>query len=151
METGVALALAQRKGLDLVEVAPNADPPVCRLLNYGKYRYTLRKKEKEAAKKQRIIRLKEVKIRPKIDEHDYLTKLRMIWNFLAHGDKVKLTLAFRGREMSHQELGHQLVQRVVEDLKEIADPESAPKQEGSQIVVHFNPKPGKPVETLSEG
>jgi translation initiation factor IF-3 len=136
-----ALGIAREKNLDLVEVAPEGVPPVCRILNYGKFKYAQRKKEKEAAKKQRVVKVKEIKIRPKIDEHDYQTKMRMAWNFFDHGDKVKLTLMFRGRELSHKELGTQLVERVISDLSEVADMEAPPKDEGMQIVTIFNPKP----------
>jgi translation initiation factor IF-3 len=141
LDTVKALAMARERELDLVEVAPDGVPPVCRILNYGKYKYALRKKEKEAAKKQRIIKVKELKIRPKIDENDYQTKLRMAWSFFDHGDKVKVTLQFRGREMSHKGLGHQLMERIVEDMSEVADLEAPPKDEGMQIVAVFNPKP----------
>ena len=141
LDTVKALAIAREKDLDLVEVAPEGVPPVCRILNYGKFKYALRKKEKEASKKQRIIKVKELKIRPKIDEHDYQTKLRMAWSFFDHGDKVKVTLQFRGREMSHKGLGHQLMERIVEDMNEVADLEAPPKDEGMQIVAVFNPKP----------
>jgi len=136
-----ALGIAREKDLDLVEVAPEGVPPVCRILNYGKFKYAQRKKAKEGAQKQKIIRVKEIKIRPKIDEHDYQTKLRMAWNFFDHGDKVKLTLMFRGRELSHKELGRQLMDRVVSDLDEVAEIESPPKDEGVQIVAIFSPRP----------
>ncbi len=136
-----AIAMAIEKNLDLVEVAPEGVPPVCRILNYGKFRYAQRKKEKEASKKQRVIKVKEIKMRPKIDEHDYQTKLNMAWKFFGHGDKVKLTLMFRGRELSHKDLGRQLMDRAVGDLSEVADIEAPPKDEGMQIVALFNPKP----------
>lgn len=139
-----ALAMAQERNLDLVEVASEGVPPVCRILNYGKFKYAQRKKEKEASKKQRIIRVKEVKMRPKIDEHDYQTKLRMAWNFFEHGDKVKCTLMFRGRELSHKDLGQQLMRRIVADLSEVSDLEAPPKDEGNQIVAVFSPKPSRP-------
>ncbi len=149
-----ALATARERNLDLVEVAPDGVPPVCRILNYGKFKYAQRKKEKEASKKQRIIKVKELKIRPKIDEHDYQTKLRMAWNFCDHGDKVKVSLIFRGREMSHKELGRQLMDRIVSDMGEFAELEAPPKDEGMQIVAIFNPKvvPHKPAakEALTE-
>ena len=135
-----ALAMANERNLDLVEVAPEGVPPVCRILNYGKFKYAIRKKEKEASKKQRVIRVKEIKVRPKIDEHDYQTKLNMAWKFFGHGDKVKLTLMFRGRELSHKELGRQLMDRAVSDLSEVAELEAPPKDEGMQIVALFNPK-----------
>ncbi len=136
-----AIAMALEKNLDLVEVAPEGVPPVCRILNYGKFRYAQRKKEKEASKKQRVVKVKEIKMRPKIDEHDYQTKLNMAWKFFGHGDKVKLTLMFRGRELSHKDLGRQLMDRAVSDLSEVADIEAPPKDEGMQIVALFNPKP----------
>ena len=135
-----ALTLAREQNLDLVEVAPEGVPPVCRILNYGKFRYAQRKKEKEASKKQRVIKVKELKIRPKIDEHDYQTKLRRAWNFCDHGDKVKVTLMFRGREMSHKELGRQLMDRIVSDMSEFAELEAPPKDEGMQIIAVFNSK-----------
>ncbi len=135
-----ALQMATERNLDLVEVAPEGVPPVCRILNYGKFKYAIRKKEKEASKKQRVIKIKEIKVRPKIDEHDYQTKLNMAWKFFNHGDKVKLTLMFRGRELSHKELGRQLMDRAVQDLSEIAELEAPPKDEGMQIVALFNPK-----------
>jgi len=141
METFRALGVANERGLDLVEIAPDAVPPVCRLLNYGKFKYSLRKKEKEASKKQRIVKVKEVKIRPKIDEHDYQTKIRNAWKFLDHGDKVKLTLQFRGREISHKEIGQALMGRAIEDLSEIGDVEQPPKDEGPTIVAIIGPKP----------
>ncbi len=135
-----ALQIAREKNLDLVEVAPDGVPPVCRILNYGKFKYAQRKQEKEAAKKQRIIRVKELKIRPKIDEHDYQTKLKMAWKFFEHGDKVKVSLQFRGREMSHKDLGRQLMERVIEDFAEFAELEAPPKDEGMQIIAVFNGK-----------
>jgi len=141
VDIGMALATAKERNLDLVEVAPEGVPPVCRILNYGKFRYAQRKREKEASKKQRVIKVKEIKIRPKIDEHDYQTKLRMAWNFFDHGDKVKLTLMFRGRELSHKDLGRQLMTRIVAELSEMADMDAPPKDEGNQIVAVFTPKP----------
>ena len=141
VDLSAALAMAAEKNLDLVEVAPDGVPPVCRILNYGKFKYALRKKEKEASRKQRVIKVKELKVRPKIDEHDYQTKLNMAWKFFGHGDKVKVTLMFRGREMSHKELGKQLMERIVSDLSEVADLEAPPKDEGMQIVAVFSAKP----------
>lgn len=145
-----ALTIAREKNLDLVEVAPDGVPPVCRIMNYGKFKYAQRKKEKEASKKQHVIRVKEIKIRPKIDEHDYQTKLNMAWKFFDHGDKVKLTLMFRGREMSHKELGRQLMDRSISELSEIAELEAPPKDEGMQIVAVFNPKPQAQKATAKE-
>ncbi len=139
-----ALATARERNLDLVEVAPEGVPPVCRILNYGKFKYAQRKREKEAQKRQKVVKVKEIKIRPKIDEHDYQTKLRMAWNFFERGDKVKVTLMFRGRELSHKELGKQLMERVVQDLDDMAEIDSPPKDEGMQIVAVFNPRPAKP-------
>ena len=134
---------AVEQGLDLVEVAPNSNPPVCRIMDYGKYKYE--QKKKKAAGKQKgkghVATLKEIKIRPKIDEHDYQTKLRMAWSFFDHGDKVKVTLMFRGREMNHKELGRQLMERLVMDLDDIAEPDAPPKDEGMQIVAVFTPRP----------
>ena len=145
LDLSKALAIAREKDLDLVEVAPEGVPPVCRILNYGKFKYAQRKREKEASKKQRIIRVKEIKIRPKIDEHDFQTKLRAAWTFFDNGDKVKLTLMFRGRELSHKDLGRQLMARAVEELLEYGDLDAPPKDEGMQIVAIFNPKPHKAV------
>lgn len=152
-----ALATAKEKNLDLVEIAPDGVPPVCRILNYGKFKYAQRKKEKEASKKQRVIKVKELKIRPKIDEHDYQTKLRMAWNFCDHGDKVKVSLIFRGREMSHKELGQQLMERIISDMGEFAELEAPPKDEGMQIIAYFNSKvtpqkaqPAKDKEAVTE-
>jgi translation initiation factor IF-3 len=148
---------AREKGLDLVEIAPEGVPPVCKIMNYGKFRYAQRKRDKEASKKQRVMKVKELKIRPKIDEHDYQTKLKMAWNFFEHGDKVKVALIFRGREMSHKDLGRQLMDRVLEDLAEVGDLEAPPKDEGMQIIAYFNPKPLKPgamketTETTKDG
>ena len=145
-----ALTIAREKNLDLVEVAPEGVPPVCRILNYGKFRYAQRKKEKEASKKQRIIRVKEIKIRPKIDEHDYQTKLNMAWKFFDHGDKVKVSLIFRGREMSHKDLGRQLMERIISDFNEIGELEAPSKDEGMQIVAVFNPRPQAPKSSAKE-
>ncbi len=139
-----AQGIAREKNLDLVEIAPDGVPPVCRIMNYGKFRYAQRKRDKEASKKQRVMKVKELKIRPKIDEHDYQTKLRMAWNFFEHGDKVKVALVFRGREMSHKDLGRQLMDRVMEDLADVGELEAPPKDEGMQIIAYFNPRPLKP-------
>ncbi len=151
MDTREALTMAQNKGLDLVEVAPDGVPPVCRIMNYGKFKYSQRKREKEAAKKQRVIKVKEIKIRPKIDEHDYQIKMRQAWEFLDHGDKVKVTLVFRGREMSHKDIGRMLMDRVVQDLAEIAEPDAMPKDEGPVIIAVFTAKPHRPQQGEKEG
>jgi len=127
-------------GLDLVEVAPNAEPPVCRIMDYGKYLFELNKKAHSAKRKQKQIQVKEVKLRPGTGEGDYQVKLRNLVRFLTGGDKAKVTLRFRGREMVHQELGVQVLQRVQADLADIAIVEQHPKLEGRQMVMVFGPK-----------
>jgi len=143
-----ALALAQEKGLDLVEVSPTARPPVCRIMDYGKFKYEQSKRERKARKKQHVMHLKEVKLRPKVAEHDYDFKVEHARQFLEKRDKVKFTVTFRGREMAHQELGHQMLQQVIADLAEIASPESIPRSEGRTLVMIMLPKapkvPGQP-------
>lgn len=134
-----ALALAEEAGLDLVEISPNATPPVCKIMDYGKYKYETQKKEAEARKKQKIIEVKEVKFRPTTDTHDYDVKMRNVFKFLEHGDKVKVTLRFRGREMAHQDLGRQLLERVAEDIKELGKVDNMPKMEGRQMVMMISP------------
>jgi translation initiation factor IF-3 len=134
-----ALTLAEDAGLDLVEISPNAQPPVCKIMDYGKYKYETQKKEAEARKNQKIIEIKEVKFRPNTDTHDYDVKMRSVFKFLDEGDKVKITLRFRGREMAHQELGRQLLERVAEDVKEIGKVESMPRLEGRQMVMMIGP------------
>lgn len=130
-----ALRLADEADVDLVEIAPNAKPPVCKIMDFGKYRYEQSKKRDEARKKQKQVQIKEIKFRPGTDEGDYQIKMRNIRRFLADGDKVKVTLRFRGREMAHQHLGAQLLQRVEEDLIEEAQVEQRPKMEGRQMVM----------------
>lgn len=130
-----ALALAQESGFDLVEISPSADPPVCKLLDYGRYKYEAQKKAAEARKKQKVIDIKEIKLRPGIDEADYQVKLRNIVRFLKEGDKVKVTMRFRGREMVHQEIGMNVLKRVEEDLAAIAKVEQLPKLEGRQMTM----------------
>ena len=130
----------QELGLDLVEVSPNADPPVCKLLDIGKYKYELQKKANEARKKQKIIEIKEIKLRPGIDEHDYEVKRKAMVRFLEEGDKVKVTLRFRGREMVHQELGVAVLDRVKVDLGELAKVEAHPRLEGRQMTMVLAPK-----------
>ncbi len=134
-----ALILAEDAGLDLVEISPNAQPPVCKIMDYGKYKYETQKKEAEARKNQKVIEIKEVKFRPNTDTHDYDVKMRSVFKFLEEGDKVKITLRFRGREMAHQELGRQLLERVAEDVKEIGKVESMPRLEGRQMVMMIGP------------
>ncbi len=135
-----ALGHAQSAGLDLVEVAPNADPPVCRVMDFGKYVFEQKKKLQAGKKKQVRIHLKEVKFRPGTEQADYQVKLRNLIRFLEHGDKAKVTLRFRGREMAHQELGRQLLERVRDDLEEISVVEQFPKMEGRQMVMVLAPK-----------
>lgn len=127
-------------GLDLVEISPNADPPVAKLLDYGKFKYESQKKAAEARKKQKIIEIKEIKMRPGIDQHDYDVKMRSIRKFFEEGDKVKLTLRFRGREMAHQDLGMKVLLRVRDDVEEIAKVEQHPKMEGRQMIMVMAPK-----------
>jgi translation initiation factor IF-3 len=135
-----ALAKAQEAGLDLVEISPNATPPVCKLLDYGKYKYQEQKKQAEARKKQKVVEVKEIKFRPMIDDHDYQVKMRSMQRFFEEGDKVKITLRFRGREMAHQELGYKLLQRVKEDTDKISKVESEPRFEGRQMVMLLAPR-----------
>ncbi|MEM8878737.1 MAG: translation initiation factor IF-3 [Pseudomonadota bacterium] len=135
-----ALSAAEEEGLDLVEIAPNSDPPVCKILDYGKYKFQAQKKANEARKRQKTIDVKEIKMRPNIDTHDYDVKMRNMRRFFDDGDKVKVTLRFRGREMAHQELGVQLLQRVKDDTEEIAKVEFEPKLEGRQMIMVLAPR-----------
>ncbi|HYK87821.1 MAG TPA: translation initiation factor IF-3 [Acidobacteriota bacterium] len=135
-----ALEIARSKDLDLVEVAPTANPPVCRIMNYGKFQYQKSKRAHEAKKHQKQVVLKEVKFRPKTEEHDFQFKKNHIVRFLTEGNKAKATVVFRGREMTHQEIGRRLMDRLVEDLKELADIERSPKMEGYALVAIFMPK-----------
>lgn len=135
-----ALETAQKLALDLVEVAPDAKPPVCRIMNYGKYRYEQNKKTREARKKQTVIQIKEIKLRPKTDEHDFQFKSRHAERFLKEGNKTKVTLMFRGREMVHIERGKAQLDRFAEALKEIAAIEQYPRQEGRNMVMILTPK-----------
>ena len=135
-----ALSRAVDAGLDLVEISPNSDPPVCKILDYGKYKYQAQKKAAEARKKQRTVEIKEIKMRPNIDTHDYDVKMRSMNRFFEEGDKVKVTLRFRGREMAHQELGVQLLNKVKVDTSEIAKVESEPRLEGRQMVMILAPR-----------
>ncbi|WP_208433350.1 translation initiation factor IF-3 [Bartonella koehlerae] len=130
-----ALAMAAEVGLDLVEIVPNAEPPVCKIIDLGKLKYQTQKKAAETRKKQKVIEIKEIKMRPNVDVHDYGVKLKAIHRFIGNGDKVKVTLRFRGREMAHQDLGLKLLQRVKEDTSEIAKIESEPKLEGRQMMM----------------
>jgi translation initiation factor IF-3 len=135
-----AIMAAEDAGLDLVEVSPNADPPVCKILDYGKFKYETQKKANEARKKQKIIEVKEIKLRPNIDENDYDVKLRSAKRFLEEGDKVKVTMRFRGREMAHQDLGMNVLVKVRDDLGELGKVEQMPKLEGRQMVMVLAPK-----------
>jgi translation initiation factor IF-3 len=137
------MQLAQEAGLDLVEISPNATPPVCKIMDFGKFKYEQQKRESEARKKQKIIEVKEVKFRPNTDTHDYDVKMRSVTKFLENGDKVKVTLRFRGREMAHQNLGRELLERVAEDIKELGKIENMPKMEGRQMVMMIGPLPQK--------
>jgi translation initiation factor IF-3 len=140
MATDKALETADEAGLDLVEVSPNAEPPVCRVMDYGKYLFEENKKRQAAKKKQKQIQVKEVKFRPGTEEGDYQVKMRNLVRFLSDGDKAKVTLRFRGREMAHQELGMNLLKRVAADLEELAQVEQFPKMEGRQMVMVLSPK-----------
>ncbi|MEX3010937.1 translation initiation factor IF-3 [Hoeflea sp. TYP-13] len=135
-----ALSLAQDAGLDLVEISPNANPPVCKILDLGKLKYQTQKKAAEARKKQKTVEVKEIKMRPNIDTHDYEVKMKAMNRFFDSGDKVKVTLRFRGREMAHQQLGMQLLQKVKEDTVDIAKVEAEPKLEGRQMMMVLAPK-----------
>ena len=139
MSASRALGHAEDAGLDLVEISPNANPPVCKIMDYGKFKYETQKKEAEARKNQKTIEIKEVKFRPNTDTHDYDVKMRNVLKFLENGDKVKVTLRFRGREMAHQDLGRQLLERVADDVEEIGKVENMPKMEGRQMVMMIGP------------
>ena len=140
MYTREAMEQAKEVGLDLVEVSPNADPPVCKFLDVGKYRYEAQKKANQARKTQKTQEIKEIKMRPNIDDHDYDVKVKAIHKFIGEGDKVKVTLRFRGRELSHGQLGMQLLQRVQQDCAEDAKIESYPRMEGRQMLMVLSPK-----------
>jgi translation initiation factor IF-3 len=135
-----ALDMAVDAGLDLVEIAPNADPPVCKILDFGKYKYEEQKKKNEAKKKQKVIEVKEIKFRPSIDDHDYDVKMRSMHKFIGEGDKVKVTMRFRGRELAHQELGMDVLMRVKGDLDAVAKVEQFPRMEGRQMTMVVSPK-----------
>jgi translation initiation factor IF-3 len=135
-----ALIMAEEAGLDLVEISPNASPPVCKILDFGKFKYEVQKKENEARKKQKVIEVKEIKLRPGIDEHDYQVKMRSVHRFLEEGDKVKVTMRFRGREMVHQELGMKVLDRVRAELDALAKVEQWPRLEGRQMIMVMAPK-----------
>jgi translation initiation factor IF-3 len=140
VEIRSALEMAQEAGLDLVEIAPNSVPPVCKILDHGKYKFQAQKKAAEARKKQKVVEVKEIKLRPMIDDHDYEVKMRAMARFFEEGDKVKVTLRFRGREMAHQELGTALLNRVKDDTVKIAKVEQEAKLEGRQMVMVLAPR-----------
>ncbi len=135
-----AMSRAEETGFDLVEISPNADPPVCKLLDFGKFKYEQQKKKNEARKKQKIIEVKEIKLRPNIDDHDYDVKMRAATSFLDEGDKVKVTMRFRGREMMHQDLGMNVLMRVKEQLDPLAKVEQTPQLEGRQMTMVLAPR-----------
>ncbi len=137
---GDGLRMAVEAGLDLVEISPNAEPPVCKILDYGKYKFEIQKKKNEARKKQKVIEVKEVKFRPNIDENDYQVKLRSMRRFLEEGDKIKVTLRFRGREMAHQDIGMKVLERVRAELDSVTKVEQFPKMEGRQMVMVMAPR-----------
>jgi len=140
VDTDTALAMAEESGLDLVEVSPNGDPPVCKILDYGKLKYQEQKKASEARKRQKTVDVKEIKMRPNIDTHDYDVKMRNVVKFLEAGDKVKVTMRFRGREMAHQELGMDVLNRVRDDVEELSKVEAMPKMEGRQMIMVLAPR-----------
>ncbi len=138
--TAEALRMAKESGFDLVEVAPKANPPVCRIMNFSKYKYEQEKKERLARKKQRVIRIKEIKLKPNIEENDYQVKLRHLKKFLERGDKAKVTLVFRGREMAHTDIGANLMNRLMKDLSEVAVPERMPMLDHKVMILIMSPK-----------
>jgi translation initiation factor IF-3 len=140
LSTKEAIEMAFEVGLDLVEVSPNASPPVCKILDYGKFKYEAQKKANEARKKQKVIEVKEIKMRPGIDEHDYQVKMKAVRKFLDNGDKVKMTIRFRGREMAHQDLGMKVLNRVREEVDEQAKVEQYPKTEGRLMTMVIAPR-----------
>ena len=140
MPTSSAMEAAEEAGLDLVEIVPSADPPVCKILDYGKFRFQEQKKKNEARKRQKVVELKEIKLRPNIDIHDYDVKARSMHRFFEEGDKVKVTLRFRGRELAHPELGMKLLQKVRADFDEIAKCEYEPRMEGRQMIMILAPR-----------
>jgi translation initiation factor IF-3 len=153
MPPAQALALAKQKGLDLVEVAATATPPVCRITDYGKYQYTEQKRQRQARKHQKTIEVKEIKFRPKVDEHDYQFKKRNIERFLTEGDKVKAVIFFRGREIAHPEIGRRILERLIGELNEMAIAETLPRMEGNTMSTILSARPGivkKPAEKAVE-
>lgn len=145
-----ALALAKEEGSDLVEIVPTADPPVCKIINYGKYKFDIQKKSKEAKKKQKSVQLKEIKMRPQISIHDYNFKMKHIREFLDEGNKVKITIMFRGREMAHTEFGYDLINKIIQDLENEAATEKPAKLEGKNLSAVLNPVKVKKISSDSE-
>jgi len=141
MSTQEALKIAGEKGLDLVNVAPNAKPPVCRIMNFGRYKYEQSKREKEARRKQKVITVKEIRLRPTIDEHDYQVKLRSVKRFLGNGDKVKVTVRFRGRQLVHADTGKELLARMAKEIEDLGVVERKPRLEGMQMVMILSSRP----------
>tara|TARA_B100000989_G_C19295642_1_gene366230 strand:+ start:206 stop:610 length:405 start_codon:yes stop_codon:yes gene_type:complete len=133
--------MAEEAGLDLVEISPNANPPVCKIMDFGKFKYEQQKRESEARKKQKIIEVKEIKFRPGTDTHDYYVKMRNVYKFLENGDKVKITMRFRGREMAHLNLGRELLERIADEVKDSGKVENMPKMEGRQMIMMVGPLP----------
>ena len=139
LSTHEAINMAKQEGLDLIEISPNANPPVCKIIDIGKYKYDLQKKASKAKKKQKVINLKEIKLRPVTEIHDYNFKIKNAQRFLTKGDKVKFTVQFRGREMQHTDLGHQLMERIINDTKALGKVEVNPKFEGKQMIMIVQP------------
>jgi translation initiation factor IF-3 len=140
VETVIAIKMAQEAGMDLVEISPNNTPPVCKIMDYGKFKYSAQKKAAEARKKQKVVEIKEIKLRPMIDDHDYEVKMRAMQRFFEEGDKVKITLRYRGREMAHQEIGTKLLDKIKTDVASIAKVEQDAKFEGRQVVMVLAPR-----------
>jgi translation initiation factor IF-3 len=140
LPTREALYRAMQEGLDLVEISPGADPPVCKILDFGKFKYEQQKKKNEARKKQKVVEIKEIKVRPNIDDHDYDVKMRQMKSFIGEGDKVKVTLRFRGREMAHVDLGMKVLERVRSELDPIAKVEQMPRMENRQMIMVLTPR-----------
>ncbi|MEY9663265.1 translation initiation factor IF-3 [Bradyrhizobium diazoefficiens] len=140
VETVVAIKMAQEAGMDLVEISPNTSPPVCKIMDYGKYKYSAQKKAAEARKRQKTVEIKEIKLRPMIDDHDYDVKMRAMQRFFEEGDKVKITLRYRGREMAHQEIGTKLLDKIKTDVAELAKVEQDARFEGRQVVMVLAPR-----------
>ncbi|MES2168949.1 MAG: translation initiation factor IF-3 [Pseudomonadota bacterium] len=140
VETAVAVKMAMEAGMDLVEISPNTNPPVCKIMDYGKYKYSAQKKAAEARKKQKVVEIKEIKLRPMIDDHDYDVKMRAMLRFFEEGDKVKITLRYRGREMAHQEIGTKLLDKVKAAVAEVAKVEQDARFEGRQVVMVLAPR-----------